>query len=428
MAGRNVLVFPAGTEIGLEIYWALHACKEVTLFAAGSGVSNHAWLLYPKYHVVPSVHESGWLDALVAICRALEIQFIIPAHDDVIVALCSERQRIPARVVAPSARTCEITRSKAATYRALEGRVRVPRTYSGADEVDKYPVLVKPDRGQGAFGATKVADRAELLHALSTVPEPIVCEYLPGREFTVDCFSDRERGVLFAGARIRNRMRSGIAVNTATVDLPQATEWAHAIGSELAMHGSWFFQVKENADGALVLLEVAPRIAGSMAAHRVQGVNFPLLSLFEEERLEVAIRANPSRVELDRALTNRYAHGVSFSSLYMDLDDTLIIDDRVNLDALRLVYKCINEGKRTILLTRHAGDLSSTLRKHRLTGVFDEVIHLSRAEKKSEFVGKDAIYVDDSFSERSDVASACGVPTFDTSMIEMLNFGRCTES
>ena len=41
-------------------------------------------------------------------------------------------------------------------------------------------------------------------------------EYLPGRELTVDCFSDRERGVLFARARPRERTRAGISMATRT--------------------------------------------------------------------------------------------------------------------------------------------------------------------------------------------------------------------
>jgi carbamoyl-phosphate synthase large subunit len=156
----------------------------------------------------------------------------------------------------------------------------------------------------------------------------------------------------------------------------------------------------------------------------VQGVNFPLLSIYEEERLILAIRPNPSRVELDRALGNRYRHVIRFSHLYIDLDDTLILNGVVNLDAIRLVFKCVNEGKKVTLVTRHAGDLEQTLARHRLSGAFDEIIHLRKQEKKSAYIARqDAIYVDDSFAERKDVEQVCGIPTFDCSMIELLNNG-----
>jgi hypothetical protein len=293
--------------------------------------------------------------------------------------------------------------------------------YSEAQSVDVYPVLVKPDRGQGSFGITKVADLTELAAALASVKTPIICEYLPGEEFTVDCFSDRERGLLFAGARARRRTRNGISVNTVTIDLPEAKDMARVISDTLAMRGAWFFQIKRTADGVFALLEVAPRIAGSMAAHRVLGVNFPLLSIFEHERLPLTITADPGPVELDRALANRYRHSIRFSVLYVDFDDTLIQRGKVDTEVVKLIYQCINRGVQVKLLTRHAQDISQSLAKYHLYGLFDTVIHLRKGEPKSaEVTEPDAILVDDSFAERMEVATRRGIRTFDGSMIEVL--------
>ncbi|MHB0926024.1 MAG: ATP-grasp domain-containing protein, partial [Gallionellaceae bacterium] len=258
---RRVLVFPAGTEIGLEIFHALEHCKEVSLFGAGQDISNPARFVYPAYHVLPAISEPGWVDALIALCRSLHIDYIFPAYDDVIVALSREAEKLPAKVISSPSRACEITRSKSETYRALDGIVRVPRLYASAEEVDSYPVFVKPDRGQGSFGIARVDDKEALVAALRAIRDPIICEFLPGEEYTVDCFSDREKGVLFAGARSRRRTRNGISVNTLTEALPEATVMAKLIGRELGLHGAWFFQLKRAQDGQLALLEIAPRIA-----------------------------------------------------------------------------------------------------------------------------------------------------------------------
>ena len=56
----NVLVFPAGTEIGLEIYESLKNCKEVNLVGAGVAASNIGKIKYPKYEITPSIYEKGW--------------------------------------------------------------------------------------------------------------------------------------------------------------------------------------------------------------------------------------------------------------------------------------------------------------------------------------------------------------------------------
>jgi carbamoyl-phosphate synthase large subunit len=417
---RNVLVFPAGTEIGLEIHQALQHCKEVVLHGAGQHISNHAPFVYERYHVMPSIHEPGWLNALINLCRDLSIDYIFPAYDDVIVALSSHRSEIPATVLTATNEVCELTRSKSKTYKRLDSVVRVPGLY-GPTDTKIYPVFVKPDRGQGSQGAQLVNDGAELTIALSTIQNPIVCEYLPGEEYTIDCFSDREKGVLFCGARIRLRMRNGIAVHTRSVDLEEVQQLATRIHESLGMYGAWFFQLKRAADRQLTLLEVAPRIAGSMSTHRVQGVNFPLLTIFEHERLALRLITLPISVELDRALHNRYKTTLYFEALYIDLDNTLLRGDTVNLDALKLVFICINRKIPVTLLTRHNGNLENTLQKHRLIGLFDEVIHLECTQRKSDFIlRKNAIFLDDSFTEREDVHRHCGIPTFDGSMLDLL--------
>lgn len=418
---RRVLVFPAGTEIGLEIFHALEHSKEVTLFGAGQDISNPARFVYPAYHPIPAISEPGWLEALVELCRELRIDYIFPAYDDVIVALSRVADQLPARVISSPARACEITRSKSATYRLLSGRVRVPRLYATLEAVEQFPVFVKPDRGQGSCGIVRADNREMLAAAVHTLQQPVICEYLPGEEYTVDCFSDREQGVLFAGARCRRRTRNGIAVNTLTQPLSGVQAMAQEIGKSLQLRGAWFFQLKRANDGELVLLEVAPRIAGAMAAHRVRGINFPLLSIFEEERIRLSVQPLAGEIEMDRALSNRYRHAINFSTLYIDLDDTLLVNNRINLLAVKLVFQCVNAGKRVVLLTRHRGDLAATLSRYRLNGLFDEVIHLAANEKKSAHVAAEgAIFVDDSFAERMEVAGHCGTPTFDCSMIELL--------
>jgi hypothetical protein len=420
MRARNVLVFPAGTEIGLEIHQALQYCKEVVLHGAGQAISNHAPFVYDRYHTLPSINEPSWLEALIDLCRNLSIDYIFPAYDDVIVELALHRAKIPATVLTASDEVCEITRSKSKTYTWLSGAVRVPRIYSQTD-IKIFPLFVKPDRGQGSQGAKLVRDEAELIAATNLIQDPIMCEFLPGEEYTVDCFSDRKQGILFCGARARLRMRNGIAMHTRTMNLEGVQAIASRIHEALCMQGAWFFQLKRAKDGELTLLEVAPRIAGSMSAHRVQGINFPLLTIFEYERVELKLITLPMEVELDRALQNRYRIDLQYEAVYIDLDDTLLLGESVNINVLQLVFSCINRKIPVILITRHSGDLQKTLQKHRLAELFDEVIHLNPTQRKSDFIHKrNAILLDDSFSERLDVHQRCGIPTFDCSMLDVL--------
>jgi len=414
----NVLVLPGGTEIGLEVAAALGSCKEVVLFSAGQDLSSHAPFVFARHHTLPSVLEPGWIEPLNGLCARLGIDFVIPAHDDAVVTLANHRRHLAAQVVTSPAATCEIARYKSRTYAALNAAVPCPKIYA-PDEAPHLPVFCKPDRGQGSQGARWIRTAGEL--AL-VKPDEILLEALPGEEFTVDCFSDRERGLLFAGGRRRIRVRNGISVATASAERPEFRRYAAAISAILPFCGAWFFQVKEAADNQLKLLEVAPRIAGAMAYHRVQGVNFPLLSLYEAARLPFEILVNgDSGLEMDRALVNRYRHTLRFGAVYVDLDDTLVLRGSVHPMLVAFLYQCVNSGIRIVLLTKHADALENCLSRCRLRQLFDEVIHLRPDQEKAQAITRgDAVFIDDSFAERRAVHLRTGIPTFDLSMIEML--------
>ncbi len=419
---RNVLVFPGGTEIGLEINNALRDLKEVVLFSAGADVSSHAEYVFARHSAVPSVHQPGWIDALNEVIRRDRIDFVFPAHDEVILATANERSRIEAHVIAPSPDLCRMCCSKRLTYERLAGAVPVPAVYRSAGEIPHYPVFAKPDRGQGSVHASRVDSRSQLDALNCSGIDFVVTEYLPGEEYTVDCFSDRERGLLFCSGRQRDRVRSGISVATHGVSSPEFREMAEAIQKRCGFFGPWFFQVKRGSGGVLVLLEVAPRIAGAMALHRVQGVNFAMLALLEAERADYQVSFSPYGLALDRALINRYTTTLDVRHLYVDLDDTLVCRGSVSLPLVRLLYQQLNRGSRLVLVTRHAHDVAATLRRHRLSELFDEVVHLKLKEPKSSAIHarEGAIYIDDSYKEREEVRANTGIPVFDVSMIEAL--------
>lgn len=415
----NVLVFPGGTEIGLEVQRSLAHLKEVELFGAGSAADAHGPFAYRRWETVPDVGDTDWVTALNHVIAQHGIDFVYPGHDAVLVALAERRGEVGAAVVAPSAECCRVTRSKRRTYAALAGVVAVPHVHAGAP--DAYPVFVKPDVGQGSQGA-RIAHDADDVERAARDGADLVMSYLPGREYTVDCFSDRAAGLLFARGRQRIRTRAGISMASRSAGDQEAfARMAGAIGERLGLHGAWFFQVREAADGTPTLLEVAPRIAGTGAVHRVLGVNFALLSLYEHARVPVRIDALEADVLLDRALTNRYRHDLRYSAVYVDLDDTLVVRGEINTRLAPFLFQCLNERRRLVLITRHASDLAATLARHRLGGLWDDVVHITDGRSKADHIREpDAILIDDSFRERREARDRLGIATFDSSMVELL--------
>ncbi|WP_016954455.1 ATP-grasp domain-containing protein [Catenovulum agarivorans] len=417
----NVLIVPCGTEIGMEISRSLKNVKNITLFGANS-IADHSQYDFEHFiSGVPFLGDPEFESAIKDIVQSHSIDFIIPAHDDATIAIKSIERELGCVVVAPNLETCQIARSKNRTYACLQGVVRTPKTYQFG-EVSDFPVFIKPDVGQGSQGAYKINDNSELEFRYSE--GMVICEYLPGAEYTVDCFTDGTGQLLSAQPRERKAVKNGIAVSTENVakGLEKFKAFAEKINGALKLKGAWFFQVKEDIHGELCLLEIAVRIAGSMALNRVRGINYAELSLYLFNGYSVSVLEQDINVSMHRCLANRYTLSISFNKLYCDFDDCLYINEnKINLQLVALIYKAHNDGKLVSLITRHKGDLNRKLRELRISDLFSEIIHITDASPKSNYIiEKDAIFIDDSFAERLDVSANCGIPVFSVDAVESL--------
>jgi hypothetical protein len=411
----NVLVFPAASEVGLEINRALGACKEVVLHGAGQRGPSVASTHFRNLHELPTIHHSDCLPEIQKLIATHSIDAIFPAYDDVVVWLAEHAAHLKATILAPDISVCNLCRSKRATYAAFKNILPTPRVWQPDAHDIAFPVFVKPDKGQGSQRARRIDSADALKRALAAEPDLIIMENLAGVEFTVDCFSQRGRGVLFAGARRRVQTKTGISTISEAVELPLAKEWADKIQQNLAIHGTWFFQMKADSKGKYRLLEVAPRIAGSMALSRVLGPNFPLLSLFEAAEIPVTLSPIHSPISISRSLDIRFTHNMKIDALYVDLDDTLVLRNQVNTQLIALMFQYRNQGIPVHLITRHKRDLGETLSTFRLNGLFDKIIHIKDdATRKSDFIPEmNAVLIDDSFAERQAASATGHITCFD---------------
>jgi hypothetical protein len=93
----------------------------------------------------------------------------------------------------------------------------------------------------------------------------------------------------------------------------------------------------------------------------------------------------------------------------------------VNTKLISLIFKFINQGKKIYLITKHEYNITESLAKYRLSGLFDEIIHLEKQDQKWKFIShKDSIFIDDSFAERKQIKENLGLAVFSVDMISML--------
>ena len=423
---KNILVFPCGSEIALDIYSSVQYSAHFNLIGASS-VDDHGRFVYENYIAgVPYITDVNFIPYMAEIVKEYNIDAIYPAMDLVITILKENEELIGCKVIAPVSETTRICLSKDLTYNLLKDVIKIPRIYADHTQIhtNDYPVFAKPKIGYGAKGTKLLRSSEDLESFIIGKDDIMILEYLPGEEYTVDCFTNKDGELLYSAARKRNRIKDGISVNTYFADNQVEFEViAKKINSVITFRGAWFIQLKRNKSGELCLLEVAARLGGSSLLSRAIGVNFALLTLFDVFDYKVSIVKNDYFVELDRALDNRYKTDLYFDSVYCDYDDCLILDKiKVNYKLVSFLYKCKNENKNVYLLTKHEGtDLLTELKEFRLTQIFDGIIHIARNDDKALYVNSGKpILIDDSNSERSNIKNKLNIPVFSPDMIDVL--------
>ena len=423
---HKVLIFPAGSEIGLEIYHSLKYSHHVEVFGA-SGKADHAAFLYDPTHYVEDellyVSAADFIQRLNGYLRRLSIEFVYPTHDTIANFLAEHQSQVEAKVITSCAETNRVARFKAATYKKFEAFEFCPELYRAPYVNLPFPVFLKPDDGQGGKCTYRVDSAAELSFYLGKFPDLLVTEYLPGEELSVDCFTDFQGALLFIGPRTRERVQMGISFRSTAVEVSdEIRKIAQALNATVSLNGAWFFQLKRNAKGRWKLLEFAPRQSSTMGLYRHCGVNFALLSLFNALKVPVQILRNDYALQLDRCLQNRFKADLTYKRIYVDLDETLIVGRHVYGRVMDFLYQCRNKGVEIVLITKHQDDLANTLRDCAISEhLFSQIVHLSDKQDKADFIDPDgAIFIDNYWHDRRAVRVRHGIPVFDVDAVECL--------
>lgn len=424
MVPKKVLIFPAGTEIAIEIHNALKYSKFVELYGINS-IPSHAEFIFEHYIQadLPFVKSPLFLDEFNKILDKYEIDYVYPAHDDACMYLTMNSDKYHAQIVTSPFKTVDICRSKNKTYQFFSKETFIPKHYSKTDNISDFPVFIKPSIGQGSVGAKIINNKTEFLQEISGDIEYAICEYLPGEEFTVDCFTDRHGTLRACNLRKRERIKMGIAVRSRILPIDEKIKnIAEIINSKLVFNGAWFFQVKKNDNGEYRLLEISPRIPGTMATSRMLGINYPLLTLYNMWGFDVEIINNEIDIILDRAFINRYKTNVDYKCVYLDFDDTVYVRDKVNINLIAFCYQCVNKKIPIYLITKHAKDIYDSLAKYKINpDLFEKIIHIEKEDDKADYIKeKKSILIDDSFSERLNVHKKLGICVYDLDMIDSL--------
>ena len=373
--------FPSGSGVALEMYNSLKYNKNIELvFVNSEKNSQNNGIFKTKYTDCPLItDENNLIRYLNNIIKQEQVDFILPTMDMCHLILSKHSTSINATVITSPYQSNVICSNKEKTYNYFKNIINCPKLYNGIESVTFYPIYVKPKVGYSSVGCKKIDNINDLTYYYNE--HILITEYLPGKEYTIDCVTS-DGNLMYIFPRERVLTRSGLSIQTNQVTdkyiYQECLKIAEKINNNLKFTGSWFFQLKQNKKGDLILLEISTRIAGSSAINRLNNVNLPLLAIYSKLNIPFTIKNNVINHQTTK-IYNTYINSDildNYQNIYIDFDDTLIINNEVNPMCIAFIYKYM-KNKNIYLITRHHKDINQSLYNCRIEqNIFKKIINI----------------------------------------------------
>ena len=273
--------------------------------------------LHPNFILLPKATDPEFATRILEICIEKNIRLVMPLVTKELLPLAEMHEDFNEHgihVMVSSEKSIRIANNKSECYSFLRrNHIRVPEFYVAhnvndfTDAAEKlgYPInqfCFKPSESNGSRGVRIVSanlDETDLLfnhkpghlymtyeHAVSILssapfPELLVSEYLPGQEYSVDCLAENGTPKIIL-PRIRKKMTGGISVRGTFIKDASLITYCEQIIRTLNLHGNIGIQAKLSKDGEPLLLEINPRVQGTIVAALGAGINLPLLAVHQE--------------------------------------------------------------------------------------------------------------------------------------------------
>jgi len=311
----TVLMTGAGAPGASGIVRSLRSVEERHVRIVGVDVDPDAYGfgLVDEHYTVPAGGDGEYVPRMTQIADAEDADVVLPLTTAELGPLAAGRDTIPATVMVSEREALSVANDKAALYRFLEeGGFDAAPAYRRVDDADAFvdavaalgypdrPVCFKPTVASGMRGfrvlddsvdratrlleekpGTPITTLEEVLPVLESAdefPELAVMEYLPGEEYSVDVLATGD-DVAAVIPRTRARTRAGITFRGVVERDEALVEAATDICRELGLAYNVNLQFRYDADGDPKVIEINPRVSGTIVMCVGAGANLPYLAV-----------------------------------------------------------------------------------------------------------------------------------------------------
>ena len=277
----------------------------------GGDNSAHA----PAFHycdnstILPKVTEPDYIERLIYLCKDNNIDIIVPLIDPELEVLAQQRDLFynsNIMVVVSPPETIQIAFDKYLTYKfAKNNSIAVPETVITIDEAKKllangkfkWPLVVKPRNGSASADITYCDNEKQLKAAFELCPSPMIQEFVKGKEYGYDIFSDKQYQPIGVFCKLKLAMRAGETDQAVSVNDKTLIDFGTKLASSIKLFGPLDVDVVVDSNGPK-LLEMNPRFGGGYPCAHLCGADFPkkLISLCHGHNLKPDTNSYPAGI------------------------------------------------------------------------------------------------------------------------------------
>ena len=280
----NILIPSAGTRCLLMKYFRARENGFDKVVATDCSAYAPALYQADAHYIVPRIKEPTYIPTLLEICRAEQINVIVPLFEDELALIAENRQLFLDNRILPvisNAETIELCRDKLALYRKLRS-LNIPciETYDFDTERDliselPLPLFMKERCGAGSIGIIKINNRPLLsAYAENSQSKLIVQPFIDGKQFDADFYVDVNSGeVISIFVKEKLRMKNGEADKAQSLLDAKLFALVEDVARNIPFRGPIDMDIFEY-EGEYYVLEINPRFGGGYPHAHECGVNF----------------------------------------------------------------------------------------------------------------------------------------------------------
>lgn len=305
---KTILLLSVGTRNKIVEYFKNAFQEEGLVLAADASPLAPALYAADKYFIVPRIDDSDYLDRVLSICEAENVDGILSLIDPELEILAKNQELFSnkgCQVIGSSWELCRRALNKMEMHKWLRANgYKSARSYASIShfEADRnegvidFPVYVKPIGGSASLLVSKADDMDTLRFMFSRSEQLMIQEYMNGTEYGADVYIDMISGeVVSVFVKQKLLMRSGETDKGVSYKNDALFELIVDFVQKSGFRGQIDIDIFE-VDGEYYISEVNPRFGGgyphafecgcdhmSMILNNLKGnLNRPAIGMYDE--------------------------------------------------------------------------------------------------------------------------------------------------